>query len=87
MNIADYSTLKAANKASVSKVTLEDDSVEYKLTTKVYNSITGASEDDNVAQVSLENYEQEKVYLTAEKSRITAELAQLNVIITDIKAL
>ena len=87
MNIADYSTLKAANKASVSKVILEDDSVEYKLTTKAFNNSTGVAEDDNVAQVSLEHYEQEKVYLTAEKSRITAELAQLNVIITDIKAL
>ena len=87
MNIADYSTLKAANKASVSKVTLEDDSVEYKLTTKAYNSITGSTEDDNVKQVSLDNFEQEKVYLTAEKARITEELTQLDVIIADIEAL
>ena len=82
MRVKDYSTLKAASKVAFSKV-----GDVYKLTQKRFDSHTGEALSDSVNEVRLGEYESEQSHLTAEKTRIDADLAELAKIITDIKAL
>tara|TARA_R100000781_G_C4080472_1_gene127531 strand:- start:1681 stop:1929 length:249 start_codon:yes stop_codon:yes gene_type:complete len=82
MKLKNYSTLKSANKVSFSK-----DGDVVSLTEKRFDASTGETLSDSVANVDLSDYESEKRRLEAEKSGLEADLAELDKIITDIKAL
>ena len=82
MKLENYSTLKAASKLAFSK-----DGDIYKLTQKVYDRNTGEAGVDVVNEVSLSNYENDKAFKEAEKTKLEAEITQLTAIISDIKAL
>ena len=82
MKLENYSTLKAASKLAFSK-----DGDIYKLTQKVYDRNTGEAGADIVREVSLSNYENDKAFKEAEKTKLEAEITQLTAIISDIKAL
>ena len=82
MRVKNYSTLKSASKVAFSK-----DGDDIKLTEKRFDSSTGEALSDNVHVVELSNYEDEKSRLENEKAIIEVDIAELEKIITDIKAL
>tara|TARA_R100000781_G_scaffold18682_2_gene14536 strand:- start:935 stop:1183 length:249 start_codon:yes stop_codon:yes gene_type:complete len=82
MRIKDYSTLKSASKISLSK-----DGDIFKLTQKRYDSNTGEAIADNVSEIDLEMYKNDKAHKENEKALLETEIAELGKIITDIEAL
>ena len=86
MKVKDYSTLKSASKVAFSKETVDGDDI-IKLTEKRFNSSTGVALSDVVREVLLQDYESEKLSLESDKSRIEADITELDKIIIDIKAL
>ena len=87
MRPENYSSLKSASKVSFAKGTDAEGEEIINLTSKRYDSSTGASLDDSVSAVRLGDYESDKARLEAEKSRIEARITGLTAIITDINAL
>jgi hypothetical protein len=82
MRIKDYSTLKSASKISLSK-----DGDIVKLTQKRYDSNTGEAIADNVSEIDLEMYKNDKAHKENEKALIETEITELGKIIADIEAL
>ena len=82
MRVKDYSTLKSASKVAFSK-----DGDVTKITEKRFNPSTGEAQSDVVHEVSLSEYESDKVRLEAECAALNVEVTELGKIITDIKAL
>ena len=86
MRVKDYSTLKAASKVNFAKATVDEREV-IQLTEKRFNASTGEALADSVREIELNDYEREKSSLNAEKVKIEADIAELEKIIVDIKAL
>ena len=88
MRYADYSTLKAASKVVFKKVAAADDKPEHiVLEQKKYDSNTGAEIDTKKTEISLIELEKLEKDMLTDKTKLTAELAEVTKMITEIKAL
>ena len=87
MNIKDYSTLKSANKVSFSKTQNSDGEDIIQLTEKRFDAATGEETADVVNKINLTDYETEKAIHERDKAQLEVMIAELDKIITDIKAL
>tara|TARA_R100000458_G_scaffold17907_1_gene15536 strand:- start:431 stop:694 length:264 start_codon:yes stop_codon:yes gene_type:complete len=87
MNIKNYSTLKAANKVSFSKTQDSDGNDIIQITEKRFDGATGEEAADVVNVIHLADYETEKSIHESDKKRLEVMIAELDKIITDIKAL
>ena len=87
MRVKNYSTLKAAGSVSFSKGKDDDDNDIIQLTEKRFNASTGESLGDAVYEVSLDEYKSQKSSIEKEIASAEDDVAELDKIITDIKAL
>ena len=88
MNYANYSDLKSKSKQTLKKIAVSGDIPEHiVLEIKKYNPSTGEEIPPRTREISLQELEDKKVDLTATKAGILLELAEINKMITDIKAL
>ena len=87
MKYADWSTLKTANKVVFKKIAADGNNPEYTvIEKKVYNTDTGA-ESTVQNKMSLGELEREKTEKPVAKGVLEIELAEINKMITEVKAL